>query len=104
VYVAADIVDSDYTFGATPPSQLGNADTALTSLLDTYGAKTSSPYYLTSSTDISAASSAGECLHYQWLGPCLCLCQAGAQRLSPWQATLVIMPHRVPKRTRPMSP
>ncbi len=59
MYVAADIVDSDYTFGATPPSQLGNADTALTSLLDTYGAKTSSPFYLTSSSDISAASSSG---------------------------------------------
>ena len=59
MYVASDIVDSDYTFGATPPSQLGNADTGLTSLLDTYSAKTSSAYYLTSSSDISAASSSG---------------------------------------------
>ena len=59
VYVTAETVESDYTFGATPPSQLGNADTALRSLLDTYAANSSSPYYLSSSSDISSASSSG---------------------------------------------
>jgi hypothetical protein len=31
----------DYTFSATPPLQLGNAELALTSLIDTYSANTS---------------------------------------------------------------
>ena len=59
VYVTGETVESEYIFGATPPSQLGNADTALRSLLDTYAANSSSPYYLSSSSDISSASSSG---------------------------------------------
>ena len=56
IYVSASYTTSSYTFTASPPAQFGNADVALTCQLDTFTTNTSSPYYLTSSTDLSAAS------------------------------------------------
>lgn len=40
-YISNEDSSTDFTFGASPPSQIGNADVALASLVDTYAQNTS---------------------------------------------------------------
>jgi hypothetical protein len=56
ILVSADIDGQDYTFTSTPPSQLGNSDTALSCFVETFKGNTSSPLYLATEADRSAAS------------------------------------------------
>ncbi len=56
ILVSGEIESQDYTFTANPPSQLGNSELALTCLADTFKGNTSSPFYLSASADLAAAT------------------------------------------------
>jgi hypothetical protein len=55
IYSTAWAMEIDMTMGATPPSQLGNADLALNCTEATYKGSTGSPFYLASEADRTAA-------------------------------------------------
>ncbi len=56
IIASPEVTSADYTFGSTPPSQLGNAELALTCLAITYQGNTTSHYLLDSSQQVATAT------------------------------------------------